>query len=68
MKKIIQIIPAPQCLYAIYNDNGKEFKSPVVCLALVEKDNEQWVEPMTNQGMYIDFEDSNNFIGFEVIA
>ncbi len=32
--KIIQIMPAPDNLYAVYDDDGEELKTKIVCLAL----------------------------------
>lgn len=41
MKKIIQIIPNKQELYAKYiNSDGSYFTSAIICFALVEYDNE----------------------------
>lgn len=36
MKKIIQIIPAPEGFYAVYEDEGKETYAKIVCLGLTE--------------------------------
>lgn len=46
--EIIQIIPAPEGMYAKYagEDNGEEYEShiPIVCLALVEQDGYRYVQ------------------------
>lgn len=34
--KIIQIIPAPEKMFAIYKDGPSPEMSPIVCLALIE--------------------------------
>lgn len=34
-KDVIQIIPSPENIYALYKDNDEEFYCPVVCMALL---------------------------------
>ena len=38
--KVLQIIPAPANMYAVYRDDdgGEDMKMPLVCVALVEDD------------------------------
>lgn len=35
--KIIQIIPMSREIYAVYDDEGKDLKLPVICMALIEE-------------------------------
>ena len=48
MEKIVQIIPAPNNLYARYKEtDGEQFLDKVVCLALIEdEDGYRYVAPM----------------------
>lgn len=67
-KKIKQIIPAPEGLYANYEGDKEDIvKLPIVCLALVEdEDGSTRVEAMdiTTGDAQIDFVDINDgFIG-----
>jgi hypothetical protein len=49
--KIIQILPAPPGMSAVYHDDeGGIFQSPVLCLALVEQETIRWVQPLTFDG------------------
>lgn len=36
-KKIIQLIPAPENLYALYEDGEEPIQDKIVCLALVDE-------------------------------
>lgn len=68
-KKIKQIIPAPECLFSVYEDrDGKKFSQPVMCLALVEDDGVTYVAPMSfvnDKSLDIDTEDAN-FVGLSL--
>lgn len=64
---ILQIIPADGW-FAIYNIEGKETRSPLVCWALVEKDSERDIRGMDADGdgdFISDAADAGNFIRFE---
>lgn len=45
--KIKQIIPAPSGLWAVYENDGKKFRMPIVCLCLKEDSSGQFIEPCT---------------------
>lgn len=47
-KDVIQIIPAPENIYAAYKDEGKEFYSPVVCMALLSDGEIQFCDTTSN--------------------
>ena len=45
--KIVQIIPAPNNMCAVYKDETEEFECKIVCLALIEyPDGEREIVPM----------------------
>lgn len=44
--EIIQIIPAPAGMSAVYKDTDGKFGTPIVALALVEEDGFRYVVPM----------------------
>lgn len=44
--KIIQIIPAPAGMSAVYKDTDGKFRMPIAALALVEEDGLRYVVPM----------------------
>lgn len=46
--KIIQIIPVNKEIYAVYDDEGKDIKLPVVCMALIEECDERSVVFMSS--------------------
>ncbi|PTF96704.1 hypothetical protein [Staphylococcus chromogenes] len=71
-KKIIQILNVERKMDAIYdNEDGTYFKSPIICLALVElEDGERYVELMdiSDGDGLIDFSGmhESNFRGVEI--
>lgn len=65
-EKILQIIPAPTNMYAMFEGDGKTGSAyPVACLALVQRsDGSRDVEPMIADGSCIEFaETSEDYIG-----
>lgn len=70
MTTIIQIIPCTKKLFAAYSQNDGDFTSEVICLALVESDDED-IPRRTVQGMTLcDYEldlceTSNNFLRYQ---
>ena len=69
--KILQIIPAPPGMMALYDDGGKELTEPVVCLALVEYEDEivgRGVLAMAadDTGMIEACETASNFKGLRI--
>jgi hypothetical protein len=43
MRKILQIIPAPDNLFAVWKIDGEKHKTPLACLALYEEDGDTHV-------------------------
>lgn len=69
MKTIIQIIPIAHDLYAEYKQDGGNFTSKIVCLALMEEKKEdglyRWVQGMDWCGGEISGVESNrNFLSY----
>ena len=71
--KIIQILPAPPGMSAVYHEEGEIFTSMVICLALLEQETTRWVQPLTFDGEHgVDSEGiygkDENLLGYHLIG
>lgn len=63
--KILQIIPAPVDMSAVYEDEGKKFKTPLACLALIQyEDGTRCVVGIDSADCLEVAEDNVNFIEY----
>jgi len=62
--KIIQIMPAPKNLFAIYKNDNQEIESPIICLALTSDGNVLSMD-MGTDGWIDDAASPSNFLRIE---
>ena len=63
MRRIIQIIPAPDW-YALYEEEGEEYWTPLACWALVDEDGETRVVGLEAGERVVFCEENPNFKGY----
>lgn len=63
-EKIIQVIPAPEGMFATYDDEGKKISSKVICIALTNH-GQVMIMDADNSGLVEDVMEAVNFNGFE---